>query len=214
MFAAGDLVYSDTNEPVPNADVTYSTSCFEAPALHQFHVTPRFADLVADLGELAVSTTVTGNGTVAMVDVMVVNDGHEEGSMTAFSLAVNTRANGSLGIWFAPLAMHCDLQTADRRTLGYGVIHEDRIDFTGVNARVPGGSRAHFPVRCELLWPTTLAAAMSASYYEIRMGALSDSFRMSTTGDRGRIQGTTRLDDNRQSATPDAVTITLRPVTL
>lgn len=211
IFSENDLVYGDTGENVPESDVTYDANCFETPNRHEFRVIPRFADLVVDRGRLAVSSTVIGNaGGVAMLHLRVINDGHEEGSMSETVLEANVRGNG-IPVFFQPFVTRCDLKTLDNRTLGYGSISENRLRFSGVDARVPGRGSADFMVRCDVVWPTELATAMSTSSYEIRLGALYNEFRMTTAGDPGRIQGTLVLDQNRLWSVPDAVTVTLRP---
>lgn len=146
-----------------------------------------------------------------MIDMAVVNDGYEGGTMSGFTLDVNVRANGSLNIYFRPMTTRCDLMTVDGRNVGYGTIRDTQVEFTNTNAYVPGNSIGHFIVRCDLVFPTEAARAMSAEWYEIRVGALYQSFQMRTDGDPGRIQGTLLLDQNRLSSMTDAVTITLRP---
>ncbi len=211
IFSANDVLYTDTGESVPETDIEYDGSCFEEVRNHQFRVIPRFADLYANRGLLALSSTIVGNGRAAMIDVAVGNDGHEAGTMTAFTLDVNTRANGTLGIFFRPMVTRCDLTTVDGRNIGSGTIRDTEVEFSTVNAVIPGRSVEHFLVRCDLVFPTEAARAMSAEWYEIRVGALSNSFQMRTDGDPGRIQGTLVLDQNRLSSTSDVVAITLRP---
>ncbi|MEK7689466.1 MAG: hypothetical protein AAB425_00440 [Bdellovibrionota bacterium] len=213
LFGENDMVYTDTMESVPEADISFDATCFEEMRGHEFFIRPRFADLIADRGPLTVSSTIVGGaGGVAMISIAVVNDGHEEGTMTGFLLDVNARANASLGIYFRPMATRCDLTSVDGRNLGYGNVRDTQVEFPNVSARVPGRSTQHFVVRCDLVFPTELARAMSAEWYEIRVGALHESFRMRTDGDAGRIQGTLVLDQNRLSSMTDVVAITLRPL--
>lgn len=211
VFMGNDLRWADTSETVSRDEVTYDPGCFTGPAENDFFVRPRFADLIADRGALAVSSTITGSaGGVAMLDVAVVNDGQEEGSMSGLVLDVSTRSNGGIDINFRPLQTRCDIQTTDQRTLGYGMVRDTQVEFSGIDARVPGRSTAHFLVRCDLVFPTTLARAMSADFYEIRVGALRDRFSIRNEGP-ARIQGTLVLDQNRLWNIPSAVTVTLRP---
>lgn len=212
VFVGDDLRWSDTGETVTRDEVTYDPACFTAPAENDFMVRPRFADLIADRGALAVSSTIVGNaGGVAMLDVAVINDGNEEGSMSGLVVEVGTRSNGGIDINFRPLQTRCDLQTVDQRTLGYGTVRDTQVEFSGVDARVPGRGTTHFIVRCDLVFPTELARAMSADWYEIRMGALYNRFQIRSDGGPARIQGTLVLDQNRLWSIPGAVTITLRP---
>ena len=211
VFMGDDLRWADTGETVRSDEVTYDPNCFTAPAENDFMVRPRFADLIADRGALAVSSTIVGNaGGVAMLDVAVVNDGNEEGSMSGLVLDVSTRSNGGIDINFRPLQTRCDIQTVDQRTLGYGTVRDTQVEFSNIDARVPGRATAHFLVRCDLVFPAILAQAMSADFYEIRMGALYNRFSIRNEGP-ARIQGTLVLDQNRLWSIPGAVTITLRP---
>lgn len=211
VFMGDDLRWADTGEIVRSDEVTYGPECFSQPAESHFFVRARFADLIADRGNTVTSSTVTGNGTsVAMLDVVVVNDGAEEGSMSGIVLEVGTRSNAGTEIYFRPMQIGCDLQTTDHRTLGYGMVRETQVEFSNIDARVPGRSTAYFLVRCDLAFPTDIARAMSADFYEIRMGALYNRFSIRTQG-LARIQGTLVLDQNRLWSIPSAVTITLRP---
>lgn len=211
VFMSNDLRWADTGETVSRDEVTYDPGCFAAPAENDFFVRPRFADLIADRGALAVSSTIVGNaGGVAMLDVAVVNDGNEEGSMSGLVLDVSTRSNGGIDIYFRPMQSRCDIQTVDQRTLGNGMVRDTQVEFSNIDARVPGRSTAHFIVRCDLTFPTEFARAMSADWYEIRMGALYNRFSI-RNGSPARIQGTLVLDQNRLWIIPGAVTITLRP---
>lgn len=211
VFMGDDLRWADTGETVRSDEITYDPGCFTAPSENDFFVRPRFADLIADRGALAVSSTVMGNaGGVAMLDVAVVNDGAEEGSMSGLVVEVGTRSNTGTEIYFRPMQTRCDIQTVDGRNLGQGTVGNTQVEFSNIDARVPGRSTAHFIVRCDLVFPAGLAQAMSADFYEIRMGALYNRFSIRNEGP-ARIQGTLVLDQNRLWSIPGAVTITLRP---
>ncbi len=211
VFTSDDLRWADTGETVTRDEVVYDPSCFAAPAENDFQVRARFADLIADRGALAVSSTIMGSASgVAMLDVAVVNDGAEAGSMSGLVVEVGTRSNTGTEIYFRPMQTRCDIETVDGRYLGQGMVGNTQVEFSSIDARVPGRSTAHFIVRCDLVFPATLAQAMSADWYEIRMGALYNRFSIRNAGP-ARIQGTLALDQNRLWNIPGAVTITLRP---
>jgi hypothetical protein len=170
VFVGDDLRWSDTGETVTRDEVTYDPACFTAPAENDFMVRPRFADLIADRGALAVSSTIVGNaGGVAMLDVAVINDGNEEGSMSGLVVEVGTRSNGGIDINFRPSD---PLRPADRRPahsqLRDGARHGRVLRR---RARVPGRGTTRFIVRCDLS-SRRARAGDGAGWYEIEWGAL------------------------------------------
>lgn len=211
MFVEGDLQWADTGETVRHEEIVYDASCFRDAGEVDFYVRPRFADITAGLGEYATSTDVVGNGRVAMLDVAFTNDGATTGTVSSFPIMVSTRSNYGDSIWFEPLApTGCDLTTLDGHVIGHARLERDRVNFDTLTIGVPPHSSVPALVRCGLEFPEALVLAMSARWYEVRMGVRTGDFALRSDNGLDRITGTTQLDNNRLWTTPEAVTITLR----
>lgn len=218
IFVGDDLAFVDTGTAVPPEAITYGASCFDAPSEHDFQVVARFGDLIADLDERIQSTNTTVSllgiptAGLASLGVVVVNDGHQSANMSQMVVEGIARANGVFEIPLGDVVTSCSLLDVDGRSLGTAIRSGVRFEFRSIRGTVPGLSSARFVLYCTYVAPPAdLVRSLMISTVEVRFGALSDSFRVSTEGDAGRIRGTLRLEANHLSVTMPAVTVTLHP---